>query len=334
VYLAARVLFAPLLPFALAMTGAMLLEPLIRWCTQHLGFQRKFAAVAITSILLLGVLALLAAFTGKLIEEGKCAVERLPIFLKTLPETMKKVERQYEGFYQACPLELRLWLDNTVQQLSDRGVSLIGELSAGLVGRIPILMGKVPQMLLFLFTTLLAAYFTTMSYPEIVRFLGRQIPEKWRRKGSGIASCIRGTFCKWLKAEGLLCLVTFLLLLLGFWYLRLEYALLLAVVIAVMDALPVLGAGLFLVPWALGHLLLGSVPQGVALLALYAIILLVRSFLEPKLMAAQAGLSPLSALFAMYLGYALFDIGGMILFPVLLMFLKQLHDGNYIQLWQ
>ena len=147
-----------------------------------------------------------------------------------------------------------------------------------------------------------------------------------------MADCLRRTFWKWLGAEGVLCGVTFLLLLLGFLYLKQDYGFLLAVLIALVDALPVLGAGLFLVPWALGHLLLGSVPRGVALLALYAVILLVRSILEPKLMAAQAGLPPLSALLAMYVGYSFFGVGGMLLLPIVLLFCRQLSAGGYFSI--
>ena len=181
---------------------------------------------------------------------------------------------------------------------------------------------------------MLAAYFTAVSYPKVAAFIRRQIPRRWQGTLSAAARTLRSTFWKWLKAEALLCLVTFCLLLAGFLYLRLDYALLMAVLSAAVDALPVLGAGTVLIPWAIYHLLLGSFPRGVALLALYAIIVLVRSLLEPRVMAAQAGLAPLSALLAMYLGYSLFGVWGMLLLPILLLFVKQLQDGGIIRLWK
>lgn len=334
VYLAGRLLFVPLLPFLIGLSLAVLLEPAVLWCCRRLGFQRKFAAAALTTLLLAALLIVLALGIAKLVEEGSAAVERLPALLGSLPKMVDALEQRYEGFYRSCPAEIRSWMDDTLLSLSKEGVSLAGKLSASLLGKASAFMGKVPRLLLFLFTTLLAIYFTTMSYPEILAFLRRQIPQSWQRGVRGIADCLRSTFWKWLKAESLLCFATFSMLLLGFWYLRLDYTLLLALVIAIVDALPVLGAGTVLVPWALGHLLLGSVPRGVALLALYAIILLVRSLLEPRLMASQAGLPPLSALLAMYLGYCLFGVGGMLVLPIVLLFLKQLRDGGYVQLWQ
>ena len=94
------------------------------------------------------------------------------------------------------------------------------------------------------------------------------------------------------------------------------------------------GTGTVLVPWSVYQLLLGSVPRGVALLALYAVILLVRNLLEPKLVAAQAGLPPLAALMAMYLGFRLFGVGGMLLAPVVMMFVKQLQDFGAVRIWK
>ena len=100
------------------------------------------------------------------------------------------------------------------------------------------------------------------------------------------------------------------------------------------DALPVFGTGTVLVPWAAVECLLGNVPKGIALLALFAVISVVRSVLEPKLVAAQAGLPPLASLAAMYVGFGAMGVAGMVLSPVLLLLVKQLHDGGYIRLWR
>lgn len=334
IYLGVRFLFVPLLPFAIALSAAVLLEPWILWCRRRLGFQRKFAAAAVVTLLLAAVAGLLGGLLGKLWSESAAWLERLPENLAALPALMDRLAQRYQGFYTACPAEIRQWLDGSLRMAAEEGVSLAGELSTRALGWGASLVGRLPQITLFLFTTVLALYFVTLSYPEILAFIRRQIPRRWQEACRGVTACLRTTFWKWLKAESLLCLITFLMLLAGFWYMRLDYALLAAVLVALVDALPVLGAGAVLVPWGIYHLLLGTVPRGVAILALYAIILLVRSLLEPRVMAAQAGLPPLTALLAMYLGFCLFGVGGMLLLPVLLLFLKQLQDGGFIRLWK
>ena len=53
-----------------------------------------------------------------------------------------------------------------------------------------------------------------------------------------------------------------------------------------------------------------------------------------EVMAAQAGLPPLAALAAMYAGFRALGVAGMILLPMALLFVKQLHDEGYVGLWK
>ena len=153
-------------------------------------------------------------------------------------------------------------------------------------------------------------------------------------RARGVKANLLSTLGKWFRAQAILLGVTFCELLAGFLLMGQRYALLLAAVTALVDALPVFGTGTVLLPWAAACLLLGQAPRAVALAALYAVISAVRSFLEPKVMAAQAGLPPLAALAAMYAGFRAFGVAGMILLPVALLFVKQLHDQGYVGLWK
>ena len=332
--LAGRFLLLPLLPFLLALTFAVLLEPGVLWCQRRLGFRRSFAAAALTTLFLSALGIGLGAAAVRLTEEGMALLQRLPEMLEGLPALLSEVERRYDGFCRACPEELQRYLDRFLRELSEEGTALAGELSMAALGWLSGLMKRLPQIALFLFTTVMAVYFTTVSYPKILTFIRRQITPKARERFQGVAGCLRTTFWGWLKAESILCLVTFIMLLLGFWYLGVDYALLTAVLVAVVDAMPVLGTGTVLVPWSVCQLLLGSVPRGTALLALYALILLVRNLLEPQLVAAQAGLPPLAARMAMYLGFRLLGVGGMLLAPVALLFVKQLQDFGAVRIWR
>ncbi|MDE6881415.1 MAG: AI-2E family transporter, partial [Oscillospiraceae bacterium] len=114
----------------------------------------------------------------------------------------------------------------------------------------------------------------------------------------------------------------------------LDYALLAAGFTALVDALPVLGTGTVLFPWALGCLLMGDPGQALALMVLYAVGLAVHTLLEPRLLAGQVDLPPITALLAMYLGFHLMGVGGMLLLPVLLLLLKQFQDAGVVRLWR
>lgn len=94
------------------------------------------------------------------------------------------------------------------------------------------------------------------------------------------------------------------------------YGLLIGLAIGFLDALPMLGTGLVLVPWGIIALLQGQIWQGIVLLALYGATSLTREFLEPKLMGNQIGLPPVLFLASVYWGLYLFGIWGVVLGPI------------------
>ena len=111
--------------------------------------------------------------------------------------------------------------------------------------------------------------------------------------------------------------VTFVILLLGFVLLRIPYAVFWALGVSLVDAFPVLGTGTVLLPWSLVCLLQGDSPRAIGILGIYIAASLIRSALEPKLVGRHLGLDPLITLMALYAGYKLWGIGGMILAPML-----------------
>ena len=101
--------------------------------------------------------------------------------------------------------------------------------------------------------------------------------------------------------------------------------------IAVVDALPVLGSGTVLLPWAAVSLLRGSGGLALGLTVTYAAAAFARSALEPRLLGRQIGLPPLLTLLSLYAGYRLFGLAGMILLPLAVLLAKQvweLAEGN------
>ena len=107
-----------------------------------------------------------------------------------------------------------------------------------------------------------------------------------------------------------------------------------AALTAVVDALPLFGTGVMLAPWAVFCLLLGQSSRGLGLLITWAAVSLVRSCIEAKLLGDQIGLHPLASLMAMYVGWRIWSVWGMLLFPMLLVTARQLNDRGVVRLWK
>ena len=334
IWLILRYALVWLLPFLLALGFAALMEPVITLGRLKLRLKRGFLAAVLTLALLALVIALGAVLVGQVIRQATDLMDRLPELLAALPALADSITARLRSFCAGCPEGLQQWVTQLLDRLEQTASDALGSLSAAALRLATGLVGALPQVMLFCATTALALFFTAAAYPRLMAFLRRQLPPVWLHTARGIKASLIVTIGKWLRAQCVLIAITFFQLLSGLLLIRQTYALLLAVVIAFIDALPVFGTGTVLLPWAVLCCLEGNFPKGIALTALYLVIWLVRSIMEPKLMARSAGLPPLPALMAMYVGFCAMGVAGMILGPILLLLIKQLHDGGYLHLWK
>ena len=128
--------------------------------------------------------------------------------------------------------------------------------------------------------------------------------------------------------------ITFLELFTGLSILRVDYALPIAAIVAVLDILPVLGSGGILIPWAVVELILKNYSLCVGLFALYLVITIVRNIIEPRIVGSQIGLHPIITISSMYAGLKLFGFAGFILGPVAAILVKYLNDTGKIHLFK
>lgn len=317
IWLMVRYVLVWLLPFLIALALAALLEPAVVLCRRRLHLRRGFTATVL-SLVVLGTVAAGLVLLAMVLLRQVCELSgRLPGYLEALPRWTELVRGRAQQLCAACPEGLRSWLEALLDGLSAQLAELLESMGQRCLRAVTAAAAALPQAVLFCATTLLAVLFTAGSYPRIRAFLRRQLPEDRLRQARGVKADLLATLGKWCKAQCILLGVTFCELL--------------AALIAVIDALPVFGTGTVLVPWGALCLLTGNVPKGLGLLALYGVISLVRSVLEPKIMAAQVDLPPLAA---MYVGFCAFGVAGMVLCPMALLFVKQLHDSGWLRLWK
>ena len=333
-WLAFTVLLPWALPFLLALGLAWLMEPAVKMLMSRFRLRRGLAAALTTvglALLLCGALVLVLWRLGY---ELALLLGRLPVLLSGLPALGDQVGNWAYRFIVALPVQLQDFAKDALDSFIRQGISLPAKLYDILAGIAAGAAAAVPDVMLFLFTTALAAYFTSAARPQVLVFLSRQMPAPWRDRLGKAVPVLKTALGGWLRAQGLLMLVTFGELTVGFLILQVDLALLLAALVALVDALPVFGTGTVLLPWALFSLLSGNWKLAIGLAALYGLVSAVRSLLEPRLVGQKAGLPPLAALFAMYVGFRALGVWGMILSPLAAIFLKQLHDSGVFRLWR
>jgi predicted PurR-regulated permease PerM len=150
--------------------------------------------------------------------------------------------------------------------------------------------------------------------PKFREYLGCTL---WVQRALPIARQMRTALGGWLKAQLQLAGVCFLSVGVGLMLLGIPRPLLWAGLITLVDAVPLLGTGAILLPWAAISFFQGQQIKALGLAAVCVTAMLSRSILEPRLLGKQLGLDSLVTLAALYAGFRLWGFGGMLLAPVL-----------------
>ena len=202
--------------------------------------------------------------------------------------------------------------------ISDLLGGVLGTVSAKASGAVTAIAVSLPKLFLFFAVFVLASVYMTAEYEAVTAFLGRAVPpsfaRKWERIRHGIGHAARSVVGAYFKMA---CL-TFVLLFFGLLFLGVGGAGGIALLGAGLDALPYIGVGAVLLPWALVSFFCGRVGRGVGLVILYLVITVTRQVAEPRIIGRSIGLHPLAALFALYAGGVLFGAVGVILAPLCL----------------
>lgn len=319
-----------LLPFILALLLARLMEGPSQLLQRRLRLPRAVCAGLLT-LAFVGILAALGTvLVNALIGELNRLVTSLPDLMTRLPDITGAWRQRVDIWIAAAPIPTQEFLRSALDRFLSGGASIPGEIYARAAALAAALATGVPKALLFFFTMILSTFLIACEYRKLTALLMRPFSEKIRQRILRVKEHLTRTAGRWLKAQAILIGITFVALLLGLLLLREPYALLIAAVTAMLDALPVIGIGMVLIPWALYCLLSGAVSKGIAILLLYAAITLVRGLLEPRLVGRQIGLPPLLMLMSMYIGFSLWGVTGMILMPFAAMLLKQMFEWGWI----
>jgi sporulation integral membrane protein YtvI len=304
-----------LLPFIAAFFISRATEPLVRFLTSKLRLGRAAASALCAALVFAGAIALVTVAVGRIVAELTALARQLPALLLSLRELIASAPPEFAGYINAA-------------------FGSLTSVSTELISRLASVVSGSPKILLFVFACAVGTFFISSGYEDFRDFLLRQIPERRHAALRDFKREARRTFGKWLRAQAMLSGITFGELAVVFGILRIDFAVLLALLVALIDMLPVLGVGTVLVPWGALELIKGRAPRAILLFASFAVILLVRSVLEPKLVGGQLGLPPLAALIAMYVGFCAAGVSGMVLFPIGLIMIKHLNDRGYIRLWK
>ena len=304
-------------PFLLGTGLALAAEPVVKLLSRRFSIPRGVAAGIGVTVAFAAITLLVLVILGLILRELKYITGILPNLEDTARSGIALLQNWLLEQTDKLPQSVGSLLRQNITEFFSGGTALLNRGIRHILGLAGNLLTQVPDSALTLGTAVISGYMISAKLPKLRSWFRNHLPLAKLKPVLDAFQRVKTALGGWLLAQVKLSGVTLLLLGGGFLLLRIPNGLLWALAICLLDALPVLGTGAVLLPWALISFLQSNIPRAIGLAGLYASITLIHSTLEPKLVGSQLGLDPLVTLMALYAGYKLWGLGGMILAPLL-----------------
>ena len=301
----------------------MIIEPIIRWISKKTDLERKKSAIIVLIVVFSIIIGVLILGMTTLISESSNLLSGINDYINLAYSKIQEIFRS---------LRITIFQDreevNAIFQNSTRGIlDTISGVTTNILQSLLNLVTSLPEIGIYTVITIIATYFICTDRFYILDQIEHHLPIEWSKKASIHLKEIISSLGNYLKAEIILVGIDFMIILVGLIIMNIlnyniKYPLLVALGIGFIDALPLVGSGIVIVPWAVISALNGNIKLAIGLIILLAIIIVVRQFLEPKVVSSQIGIHPIVTLIAMYTGFKFIGILGMLVGPIILIILK------------
>lgn len=347
-------------PIIFAFVMATLLQRPKNFLTKKTFLKSGLASTICVFAFILIVLALVVLIGVRATEEIKGFINYVALQIQNIDTLINTVEDSVLGFVSNLPAFISENVSESIatvftqlrEFIAGRNNDLANQITEGLGGSFSLswittpitgvisTASKIPSILIAVVISLVASCFMTSEYDKVKRFILCQFPEDKRANLRRTKALVKSTLSKMGKAYLLIMLITFIEIFTGLTILKFvgvfqsSYIVIIAIVIAIVDIVPMLGTGTILLPWIAYSLIVGNFGMAIGIAIIYAAITVIRQVIEPKFVAGQLGLSPVVTISAMYIGLQLFGFLGLILSPMLITIIKVLNDEGILHLWK
>ncbi len=314
-------------PFLVAFLVTALISPLVDLLHRKARIPKKLSAIVLVTVsymVLAGLLLLIGigGYRWAMNADGWVQTVFVPGTFKVFSRLTEILNEFGAGF---APFLANV-RDNLIATIGSK----ISSFSAELLSKVA---SGLPAFLIAIIFAVVATYFMATDTDRIKSFIATRQTESTYTKISAAYLSLKKTVGKYLRAYSLIFLITFAELTVGFLCAGIPNFALIALLVAVFDILPILGSSMILLPWSIILFLTGDYQRGTVMFVVYLVVVIVRQFIEPKIVGEHVGLHPLITLVAMYVGSKLFGGVGLFGFPICCAVIVQLQHAGFLNLF-
>ena len=311
-----------LLPISVPCILGILVAWFVVWLSGKLRCTHRVFRIGL-SLVIYGVVALLVALlAAKAVTGISGLIQWLPkVYENKLLPIVTMVYEWIEQTIRVLDPALLSTLEMLLESVISGLKNLIATFSGVAVNVVSGLATGVPNLVFSLLAMIFSTIFVVADYENIASFAQTHVPESIKKILGNIRIYLTETLFVVIRSYVLIMLLTFTELSILFSVFGIEHPVVKAAAIAIFDIMPILGTGGIMIPWAITSLVLGYTKLGLVLLLIYAIVTVIRNYVEPKIVGAQLGLHPIITLVSMFIGLRLFGFLGLFGLPVGISFL-------------
>ena len=299
-------------PFVIGWIIACIASPMVRFLEEKLKIKRK-ASTAFVIILVLAVVILCLYLMGsKVVHEATDMINDLPKIWSAWEKDLNEVGKVLSGVITKLPKNLQDSIYNVTSMAGDLVVGMLEGIGTPTFEVVSKFAKSLPALIISTIMCLLSAYFFVADRNDLYEFFRKHTPASVKRPWNIIQNSVIKSVGGYIKAQFKIEFWIYLLLVIGLLILRVNYVLIVALGIALLDIIPFFGTGTVMVPWAIIKLLSGEYGMAIGLLITWGISQLVRQFIQPKIMGDSMGMPAIPTLFLLFIGYKLGSVLGMI----------------------
>lgn len=325
IYLSFRFLLPLVIPFVIAGIVSIIYYPFLRKCFRNLeswsGKKKKLFLVFSVTILYLVILLLFFCMGSYLIRQGQSLFLNFPFYQAKAIYLIKSCCCQMDAFLHMEDGIIFSYIEDIAGNIwADPMLGMLPKVTSYSVQ----MARQLFQLFFEVFITVIATFFMVQDYEKLRE---KMLQTEVGRNICGVITKCKEALKTYIKAQGLIMLLDGILCTLAFWVIGQPYYPVLGPLVAIVDALPVLGAGLVLIPYIIILLLMKELGKAGILFLAYLGCLLIRQLTEPKMIGNKVGMRPLYTIISMYVGFRLFGIPGFLLGPVGVLIGKELYTA-------
>ena len=310
-------------PFVAGWIISMMAHPVIEYLEKKVKLPKKFGSAILIAAVITGIIVVLYfAVRGialqvigfiqdapdirhEIMRQGMIFQKKIEQFLSILPPSFGKQFDQWSG-------SIGELFKKAASSAGDYGVAHAGGVAKG-----------VTSGLLGLVVMLFAAYMFSLEREKLIAWYEKCIPGFVKHKINVFMKNSVGVLVSYCLAQLKIMIVIIAILWIGF--AGIGHSFIYSVLVGIVDIFPILGTGTVIIPWAIFKLITGDIKTAVILLIIYAICLVLKQVLQPKMMGDSMGISALTTIFLIYVGLKFGGLGGMLLALILGMFVINLY---------